>query len=93
MSLFTKIPVDEALVVVREITNEETEKLVRIFLKSTFFSFKGVLYENVEGIAMGSPFSPVVANLYMEAFERSAIGSFPLKPKWWKRFVDDTNIN
>ena len=42
---------------------------------------------------MGSPLFPVVANLYMEAFEKDAIESFPLKPKWWKRFVDDTNIN
>ena len=52
-----------------------------------------MLYEQVEGIAMGSPLSPVVTNLYMEAFEKSAIESFPLKPKWWKRFVGDTNIN
>ena len=93
VSLFTKIPVDDALRVVREVTDEETEMLVRICLKSTFFSFKGVLYEQIEGVAMGSPLSPVVANLYMEAFEKSAIESFPLKPKWWKRFVDDTNIN
>ena len=42
---------------------------------------------------MGSPLSLVVANLYMEAFEKYTIESFPLKPKWWKRFVDDTNIN
>ena len=67
--------------------------LVRIYLKSTFFSFKRVLYEQVEGVAMGSPLSSVIANLFMEAFEKSAIESFPLKPEWWKRFVDDTNIN
>ena len=43
-SLFTKNHVDEALRMFREVTNEETEKLVRICLKSTFFNFKGVLY-------------------------------------------------
>ena len=42
---------------------------------------------------MGSPLSLVVSNLYMEAFEKYAIESFPLKQKWRKRFVDDTNIN
>ena len=52
-----------------------------------------MLYEQVEGVTMGYPLSPVVANLYMEAFEKYAIEYFPLKPKWWKRFVDDTNIN
>ena len=41
---------------------------------------------------MGSPLSPVIANLYMEYFEGVALFSFPLKPKWWKRYVDDTNV-
>ena len=41
---------------------------------------------------MGSPLSPIVTNLYMEHFEKKALASYPLKPDWWKRFVDDTNI-
>lgn len=41
---------------------------------------------------MGSPLSPIMANLYMEYFEKKALESYPLKPAWWKRFVDDTNI-
>eukprot|EP00253_Pinus_taeda_P009010 PITA_09010 len=39
-----------------------------------------------------SPLSPIVANLFMEYFEKKALDSYPLKPAWWKRFVDDTNI-
>lgn len=35
---------------------------------------------------MGSPLSPVVANLFMEEFETSA----PLKPSFYRRYVDDT---
>ena len=39
---------------------------------------------------MGSPVSPIVANLYMESFERKAIAS-AINPSWaWFRFVDDT---
>ena len=39
---------------------------------------------------MGSPVSPIVANLYMECFERKALRS-AINPPWaWFIFVDDT---
>ena len=41
---------------------------------------------------MGPPLSPIVANLYIVKFKIQAIESFPLKPKRWKRYVDDTNV-
>ena len=42
---------------------------------------------------MGSPLSPIVANLFMEDFEEKTINSFPHKPRWWLRFVDDVFSN
>lgn len=42
---------------------------------------------------MGSPVSPIIANLYMERFEQRALESFPgLTPRVWLRFVDDTFV-
>ena len=39
---------------------------------------------------MGSPCSPVVANIYMEYFENMALGpELPVPVKDWKRYVDD----
>ena len=41
---------------------------------------------------MGSPVSPIVANLFMEWFEQQAIGSFKYEITIWKRYVDDTIV-
>jgi hypothetical protein len=39
---------------------------------------------------MGSPLSPVIANLFMEEFEKKALATATLKPGFWFRYVDDT---
>ena len=41
---------------------------------------------------MGSPVSPVLANLYMELFDRQSPINCSEPPRWWKRFVDDTFV-
>lgn len=76
VSLFTKILMKEAIKAIREVTDEETAKLREICLKSMFFSFKGILYKQIDGIVTGSPLSPMVANIYMESFEIFSIESF-----------------
>jgi hypothetical protein len=68
VSLFTKIPLDEAIQIVKEVTDPETTNLVEVCLRSTFFSYQGEFYEKTSGVAMGSPLSPIVSNLFMEIF-------------------------
>ena len=65
-------------------------ELLGFCLHNTYFSFQNRFYEQVEGAAMGSPISPIVANLYMEYFEGRALWSAANPPQVWYRFVDDT---
>ena len=63
-----------------------------ICLKTTYFIYDSKIYTQVEGAAMGSPVSPIVANLYMEWFEETALQSFQYDITVWKRYVDDTFV-
>ena len=47
------------------------------------------LFDQVKGAAMGLPLSPIVANLFMEAFEDRALESAALQPRMWVRYMDD----
>ena len=53
---------------IRQITS-----LLEFCLRSTYFTFQNKYYEQIEGTAMGSPISPIVAKLYMEDLETKAI--------------------
>ena len=48
-----------------------------------------LIHHTLSLFTMGSPLSPIVANLYMEAFESRALETAILKPKLWLRYVDD----
>ena len=69
-------------------------ELTRLCLRSTYnyFQLGEEFYEQLNGTAMGSPLSPVIANLYLESLEERAIQSAILKPKMWVRYVDDTFV-
>ena len=51
--------------------------LLEFCLKSAYFAFQGNFYELLEGAAMGSPLSPIVANFFMEEFKAKALSSAP----------------
>ena len=42
---------------------------------------------------MGSPISPLIANIFMKEFEVKALSSMFHRPSLWLRFVDDTFVN
>ena len=75
-ALFTLVPVDPALNIIRDLLDKDhtlkdrtvlaVSDIILLFefcLTNTYFSFQDQFYELVEGVAMGSPVSPIVANL------------------------------
>jgi hypothetical protein len=72
--------------------SEDILALFRHVLTSTYFSFGGQFCEQTNGVAMGSPLSPIIANLFMENFEERALQQVTHKPLCWFRHVDDTSI-
>ncbi len=47
-------------------------KLLRFTLSNNFFTYNKESYKQIHGCAMGSPVSPIVANLCMEEIEELA---------------------
>ena len=87
-TLFTSVPVDPTLNIINVLLEQDTTlwdrtalsvqnkiELLGFCLHNTYFSFQNKLYEQVEGVAIGSPGSPIVAYLYMEHFEKKALGT------------------
>ena len=102
-ALFTSVAIEPAIKIIKKLLEEDQTlrqrtsmavnhivSLLEFCLRSTYFTFKGRYYEQTEGAAMGSPISPIVANLFMEDLETRAIQSAQNPPSFWRRFVDDT---
>ena len=49
--------------------------LLELVLNNCVFSFQGKFHQQLQGATMGTPVSPVIANIYMEDFEEIALGS------------------
>ena len=60
--------------------------LLKFCLKNAYFLLQGKYYEQVLGAAMGSPISPLTANLFMEEFKVKAISSVE-HPPCMQRFM------
>ncbi|PFX12961.1 hypothetical protein AWC38_SpisGene23002 [Stylophora pistillata] len=103
-ALFTNVPLDETIEIIAEkafknnwfnethglnLTKTGLTELLRIATKDQLFQFDGQLYEQVDGVAMGSPLGPLMANVFLCSIEEQLDRNNKL-PSFYKRYVDDT---
>jgi len=78
-NLFTSVPIDKALNVLRAalevdqslgnrtpLTIDQIVELTSFCVNNTVFQFKTCFFKQADGMAMGSTLSPVLCNLYMD---------------------------
>ena len=63
--------------------------LLGFLVRTTFFIFNGTYYQQTEGVAVGGPPSSIVAEIYMQATEMTALTTTSHPPKVWECHVDD----
>lgn len=99
-SLFTNIPLDETLDLAVEyifqhnphlvIPKSELKRLFEFATKQTHFLFGNELFDQIDGVAMGSPLGPALANLFMGHYESQWLSNNVSKNVlFYKRYVDD----
>ena len=92
VSLFTNVLIVDSLELLSYHFEDDVLALFKHVLTSTYFCFNGQFYEQTDGVAMGSPLSPVIANFFMEDFEKRAIEQATHNPVCWFRYTDDTFV-
>ena len=68
---------------------DQLAELLKIATTIQLFGFNGQLYEQTDGVAMGSPHGPLMANVFMCHLE-DILTRDDLIPLLYKRYVDDT---
>ena len=103
-SLFTNVPVNETIdIIIRKLfpesdstfhnfNSDDFRTILKLAVLDTPFIFNNVSYEQIEGVAMGSPLGPTFANIFIASLEEAILNSTPshFKPVFFKRYVDDT---
>ena len=101
VSLFTNILLDETIDIIikriydkkeinTDIPKEEMRELLYLCTKNAHFTLNNKTHLQVDGVAMGSPLGPVLANIFMVELERNIIPTLSNDVFLWKRYVDDT---
>jgi len=102
ISLFTNIPIDLAINSVERrwnfikdncsISQPEFITAVKFILNSTYFTFNDSIYQQTYGTPMGSPLSPIIADIVLQDLEDKALANLKFTPSFYVRYVDDVAL-
>ena len=99
-SLFTSIPLNETIDIAVNLifdnnpniktTKKELKTLFEFATSGTHILFDGNFYDQIDGVAIGSPLGPVLANLFMGFHEKQWLSDFTYSTVLlYCRYVDD----
>ena len=101
-SLYANIPIIDALNIIKDYVNNNdqfTRKtaipqdkflvLVHLVLITTWYTFNPQFYQQTDGVDTGGAASWTTAEIYVQAYEHTAMTTALHPPKVWERFVDD----
>ena len=72
------------------ITKKERKKLFFFATSQTYFIFNSKFCNQIDGVAIGSPLTSVLAHIFMDFYESNWLNEYNLnKPKFYLRYVDD----
>ena len=103
VALYTSIPPMNAIIVVDDmlmkehfsyfgITKRHINTLLKCILNSTYFTFKGNIYKQIQGLPMGNSISGTLAILYMNNLESKIFIDNTVSVALYKRYIDDILI-
>ena len=101
-SLFTNLPLDETIQIATDCLYSDPvtspafsctffKQLLEFAVKNVLFLFNGKLFSQFDGIGMGNPLGPTLANVFLCFHETKWLNDCPLefKPKFFRRYIDD----
>ncbi|XP_068756921.1 uncharacterized protein [Montipora capricornis] len=99
-SLFTNVPLDETIQICLDrlyalpdppqLPRSVLKDLLPFATKKSHFIFDGQCYDQIDGVVMGSPLGPVLANIFMFHFEEKWLMNSRFCPFLWFRDVEST---
>ena len=100
-SLFTNIPLDGTIQICldklyalpdpRTLPRLVSKVLLEVTTETSHFIFNGQYYDQINGVAMGSPLGPILANIVMCNYEEKWVLTNNARPCVWFCYVDDTS--